>query len=70
MLSFPLVTKPGLTQKEPVAWGVGTKIKPEMPEGLQAVITTAPIKCRLDGNTKRHVSMGTSRAVDVLMDAL
>jgi len=35
-----------------------TKIKPEMPVGLQAVITTAPIKCCLDGNPKWHVSMG------------
>lgn len=48
--------------KEPVAWGVGTKIKPEMPQGLQALITTAPIKSSLDGNQKRHDSVGRRRA--------
>lgn len=48
--------------KEPVAWGVGTKIKPEMPQGLQALITTAPIKSSLDGNQKRHDSAGRRRA--------
>lgn len=56
--------------KEPVAWGVRTKIKPEMPEGLQAVITTATIKSSVDGNQKRHVSMGERWAVDVFMGAM
>lgn len=56
--------------KEPVASGVGTKIKPEMPEGLQAMITTAPIKSSLDGNLKRHVSTGKRWAVDVFMAVL
>lgn len=56
--------------KEPVAWGVRTKIKPEMPEGLQAVITTATIKSSVDGNQKRHVCMGERWAVDTFMVAM
>lgn len=53
--------------KEPVAWGVGTKIKPQTPEGLQATIITASIKSSLDGNQKRHASMGKGWAVDAFM---
>lgn len=56
--------------KEPVAWGVGTKIKPEMPQGLQALITTAPIKSGLDGNQKRHDSLrGGDGPADAFLDA-
>lgn len=35
-----------------------TKIKAAAPVGLQTVITTAPISSSLDGNPKRHFSVG------------
>lgn len=40
--------------KEAEAWGAASQIKPEMPRGLQALITTAPIKRGLDANQRRQ----------------
>lgn len=40
--------------KEAEARGAASQIKPEMPRGLQALITTAPIKSGLDANQRRQ----------------
>lgn len=40
--------------KEAEAWGAASQIKPEMPRGLQALITTPPIKRGLDANQRRQ----------------
>lgn len=58
------------TEESPGPEEFGTKIKPETPVGLQAVITTAPIKSSLDGNSRRHVSMEKRQAEDTFMAAL
>lgn len=40
--------------KEAEARGAASQIKPEMPGGLQALITSAPIKRGLDANQRRQ----------------
>ena len=71
MLSFSPCDETGPdTSESPGPREFGTKIKPEMPEGLQAVITTAPVKSSLDGNAKGHVSTGRRRAEDAFTAAL